>query len=227
MVFFAAICLTACGPDLGVFNEEGGYDKLYDSFGNVEALYDGGDHSYDIKDSLLNETTINEFVWEDDDDEVEKEEYLYLILPVKADFDIECIILFLMTPYSQTLELTAFYFDDEDDAPEKIKYLTSPDTEPEYDDDGNYIGEKPIEYDDPASEEGIVSGSLSLVKNEWYSLVLGGFNQNGYSDGILHAKEDGVIYLRIENNSGFNRDTLQPVKFTFINLMVRAVEEGE
>ena len=63
-----------------------------------------------------------------------------------------------------------------------------------------------------------------MAKDEWDSYVFGGFRQVGFQDELLHAKKDGYIYLRIENNSGFNRDTLPPARFSFINLMIRAVE---
>ena len=222
-LLLAVMSLVSCGPSLGVFDSQDGYKKLYESFDDIEALYDGGSHSYDYEDSLLNEKTINEFVWKDDDDKVKKEEYLYLIMPVEADLNIECIVLFYNSTTSQNLEFSVFYFANEDDTPKKIKYLSSPDTEPVYDDDGNIIGEKEIEYDDPPKDVRLVGGSFSLTKDSWDSYTYGGFKQVGYDDGLLHVKDGGFIYLRIENNSGFNRDTMQPVKFTFINLMVRAV----
>lgn len=215
--------LAACGPSLGVFDSQDGYKKLYDSFGDIKGLYDGGSHSYDFEDSLLNKKTINEFKWEDDDDKVKKEEYVYLILPVEEELNIGCIVLFFNSTTSQNLEFSTFYFASKDEAPKKIKYLSSPDTEPEYDDDGNYIGEKEIEYDDPPRDVSLVNGSLSLSRDSWNSYTYGGFKQVGFDDGLLHVKKDGLIYIRIENNSGFNRDTMQPVNFTFINLMVRAV----
>ena len=223
-LFLAAMCLSACGPSLGIYDDSGGYQKLYDAFADMDALYDGGKKTYDFEDSLLNEKTINSFEWKDDDDKVEEKEYLYLVLPVEQDQKIEAIILFFKSPYSQTLEFSSFYFPSEDKAPKKIKYLSSPDTEPEYDDDGNYIGEKEIEYDDPPRDTSLANGSLSLAKDAWDNFVFGGFKQVGFEDGRLHAQKDGYIYLRIENNSGFNRDTLQPVKFSFVNLMIRAVE---
>ena len=221
-LLLAATC-SSCGPSLGIYDESGGYEKLYDAFSDIKALYDGGSATYDFEDSLLNEKTINEFQWKDEDDEVKEKEYLYLTLPVEEDQNIEAIILFFKSPYSQTLEFSSFYFPNEDATPKKIKYLSSPDTEPEYDDDDNYIGEKEIEYDDPPREVSLSGGSLSLTKEEWNSFAFGGFKQAGFEDGLLHAQKDGFIYLRIENNSGFNRDTLQAVKFSFINLMIRAV----
>ena len=222
-LFLTTICLASCGPSLGIYDDSGGYDKLYNAFSDLEALYDGGSKSYDYEDSLLNEKTIDEFKWKDEDDKVKNQEYLYLILPVEADQNIEAIILFFKSPYSQVLQFSSFYFAQESEAPKKIKYLSSPDTEPEYDEEGHQTGEKVIEYDDPPRENSLAGGSLSLTKDSWDSYTFGGFKQVGYDDGLLHVKEDGLIYLRIENNSGFNRDTLQPVNFSFINLMIRAV----
>ncbi len=217
------LTLTGCGVDLGVFEKEDGYESYYESFGDVDALYDGGEHSYDIEKSLFNANLIQGSSWEDEDDEVKKEEYVYIILPFKKELKIQCVALAFMSPFSSNLEFNMFYYVNSDYAPSKIKYLTSPDTEPIYDDDGNYIGEKEIEYDDPPKEESILSGKLSLTRGEWGSYSFGDFHQEGYKDGYLHTGQDGLLYIRIENNSGHNRDTLSPATFTFVDLLIRAV----
>ena len=217
------LTLTGCGVDLGVFEKEDDYQSYYESFGDVDALYDGGKHSYDIEKSLFNADLIQGSSWEDEDDEVKKEEYVYIILPFEKALKIECIALAFMSPVGCNLEFNMFYFLNADYAPEKIKYLSSPDTEPVYDDDGNYIGEEEIVYDDPSKEESILSGSLSLIRNDWGSYSFGGFKQEGYEDGYLHTGQNGLLYIRIENNSGNNKETLVPATFTFVDLLVRAV----
>ena len=217
------LTLTGCGVDLGVFEKEDGYKSYYESFGDVDALYDGGSHSYDIEKSLFNADLIQGSNWADEDDEVKKEEYVYIILPFKKELKIECIALAFMSPFSSNLEFNMFYFVNSDYAPDKIKYLSSPDTEPIYDDDGNYIGEKEIEYDDPSKEESILSGNLSLIRGEWESYTFGDFKQGGYQDGYLHTGQDGLLYIRIENNSGHNKETLVSATFTFVDLIIRAV----
>ena len=218
------LALTGCGVDLGTFEKGDGYKSYYESFGDVDALYDGGKHSYDIEKSLFNADLIQGSSWADEDDEVKKEEYLYIILPFKKALKIECLALAFMSPFSSNIEFNMFYYVNSDYVPEKIKYLSSPDSEPIYDDDGNYIGEQEIVYDDPSKEESILSGSLSLIREEWTSYTFGGFKQEGYEDGYLHTGQDGLLYIRIENNSGYNRETLSPVQFTFVDLIVRAVD---
>ena len=217
------LAISGCGVDLGVFEKDDDYESYYESFGDVDALYDGGEHSYDIKKSLFNADLIQGSGWEDEDDEVKKEEYVYIVLPFEKELKIECIALAFMSPFSSNLELNMFYFVNSDYAPEKIKYLSSPDTEPVYDEDDNYIGEKEIEYDDPSKEESILSGELSLIREEWASYSFGGFKQDGYQDGYLHTGQDGLLYIRIENNSGHNKETLVSATFTFVDLIIRAV----
>lgn len=214
--------LSGCGPDLGVYSKEGEtLDEYYDSFGDMKCLFDGGDHSYDVEDSLYNEKTINEFTWEDEDDAVEEEEYLYLIIPFNEELNIEAIVLFAYSEENIDVEINCFYFASESSTPQKIKYLSSPDTETKDDQ------EVEIVYDDPPKEASLVTVETSFVKEEWNNFVLGGFRHDFFADNYLHTNDGGLLYIRIENNSGFNRDTMTSVKFKFINLMVRAVEEEE
>lgn len=208
------LTLTGCGVDLGVFEGDDGYESYYESFGDVDALYDGGKHTYDIKDSLFNADLIQGSEWEDEDDAVKKEEYLYLILPFEKELKIECIALAFCSPFNCNIEFNMFYFVNADATPEKIKYLSSPDTDGE--------GEEII-YDDPPKENSILNGKISLIREEWGSYTFGDFKQQGYGDGYLHTGQEGLLYLRIENNSGYNKGTLTPVTFTFVDLIVRAV----
>lgn len=222
LLLLSPLTLNGCGIDLGVFDGEDGYKSLYESFGKVEGLYDGGSHSYKIEDSLFNSHTVEEFKCEDEDDEVVEEQYLYLILPFKKQLRVESIVLFFYSEESVTFDISTFYFVSEDYAPKKIKYLTSPDTE-EVEDEEGHKQEVPIEYDDPAISLSMTHSTMSLEKQTWDNIVFGDFKQEGYNDGYLHAGEDSLLYIRIENNSGFNRDTMTPVSLRFINLMVRAV----
>ena len=217
-LLLSSLSLCGCGVDLGVFENEDGYQSLYESFGEVESLYDGGKHTYKIEDSLFNNETVDEFKCE-----VDEEQYLYIILPFEKQLQIESIVLFFYSEETVNFDISTFYFQGEDLAPKKIKYLSSPETEPEYDDDDNYIGEKPIIYDDPGKEESMTYSTMSLIREEWDSIVFGEFKQAGYSDGLLHTGEDALLYIRIENNSGFNKDTMSPVSLKFLNLMIRGV----
>ena len=223
LLLLSPLALNGCGIDLGVFDEnEDGYKSLYESFGKVESLYDGGSHSYKIEDSLFNSHTVEEFKCEDENDDVAEEQYLYLIFPFKKQLRVESIVLFFYSEENVTFDISTFYFVSEDYAPKKIKYLSSPDTE-EFEDEEGHKQEVPIEYDDPATSLSMTYSTMSLIRQDWDSIVFGDFKQEGYNDGYLHTGEDSLLYIRIENNSGFNRDTMEPVTLKFINFMVRAI----
>ena len=293
MILLSSICLSACGPDLGAFENEDNYESFYKAFGDVTGLYDGGNHSYDIADSLFNSNTVETFTTKDSDDEVKEEQYVYLILEIEEFIDIEAVVLFFDATTTGTMHFNCFYFENSSSTPDhnKLKYLSSPDTAHvnqeniggsgmetlsfflshdeiergsvrinadgnmfEDDGEGHITGvglingtidyltgmmsltfvtapseevkvsyDYQIDYVDPEDNDSNLSGSVSLIKDEWESYVFGGFNQYGYDDGLLHAREDSYLYIRIENNSGFKRDTLQAMKFKFINLMIRAI----
>ena len=218
LLFLPLLCLTACGVDLGVFEKGDGYKELYESFGKVKTLFDGGNKSYKIEDSLFNDYTVEKMSWEDDDDKVDEKEYLYIILPMEKELKIQCIVLFFYSEAPTSLQFSSFYYVNEDAAPKKIKYRSSPDTE-----EDEHGEEVEIKYDDPSRDNSIANGSLALAEKQWNNCTFGGFKQEGYDDGYLHTGKEGLFYLRVENNSGFNRDTMTPAKISFINLMVRAV----
>jgi len=221
LLSLSALCLSACAVNLGSFDKSDDYESYYDALGDVKCLYDGGDATYDVKKSLFNKTTTNKLSW-DEGTEVSKQQYLYIIVPFEEDLKLEAIIFYVTAEVNLDLTLSLFYFENEDQAPKNIKYLTSPDEEIIYDDDGNPIGTKEIEYDDPPVEKSIVHGSRPLNKGAWQSFVLGNFKQTGFDDGMLHVKDGGYLYIRAENNSGWNRLTLTPITFSFINLMMRS-----
>ena len=231
-LILTSLSLSACGPDLGVFEKEDGYESYYKSFGKVKGLYEyfdeeqkpvPGEVEYDISKSLFNSTTVEKGSWEKEEYEVKELEYLYIILPFKDALKIENIALYVYSPVSITMKLSTFYYVNEDAAPKNIKYRNSPDTEPEYDDDDNYIGEKEIEYDDPKIEDSMLTYDIPLINKEWKSFVFYNFKQEGYEDGYLHTGDEGLLYIRIENNSGWNRDTMDTLQFKFINLIIRAI----
>lgn len=221
-LILATFCLSACGPNLGVFEKEDGYESYYAAFGDVKGLFDGGDHEYDVNDSLFNNKTVEKFSW-DDGDEVEQEEYVYLILPFKEALQIEDIAIYFYTDVNINVEISVFYFMSESSAPQSIRYLTSPEPNPEYDEEGNLVDEGDYVYDDPDVSTSIKHFSYSLIKEQWTSFVMEDFQQIGYQDGYLHTGVDGLLYIRIENNSGWNIDRLQHFSFSFINLIIRAI----
>lgn len=219
-VLLLPLFASGCGPDLGVF-EKKGLSEYYDSFGEVEALYDGGSKSYDVENSLYNKKTLDDFSWEKDEYKVEDQEYLYIIVPFKVELKIQAIVICFRSLTTVNLKLSCFYFQDDSSAPQKIKYLSSPDTEIVEEE------EVEIEYDDPPVENAIMTGETTLKTGKWTSLVLDKFQQAEHDDNYLYTNDNGLLYIRVENNSGFNRDTMESFTFSFTNFMVRAVEEGE
>lgn len=219
------LSISGCGPDLGTFgSDDSDLDAYYESFGKVKGLYDGGSNSYDIEESLYSGKTINKF---ESDKDVEQEQYLYVILPFKDRLRIDAIVLFAKADITVDVEINCFYYAEEPDSSQKIKYLTSPDTEIVENPDTHEEEVKEIKYWDPPKEESMCTVKTTFKKDEWVDFVLGGFKQLGYSDNYLHARDGGLLYLRLENNSGFNRETMRSVSWSFINLMVRASEKGE
>ena len=210
---------TGCATDLGTFSEDNDYEEYYESFGDVVGIFDGGDLSYDVEDSLFNYTTVNELKWEDDDDAVEEKEYVYIVLPFEKEMILESVALYVKASKDCTIYINAFYFQDDTVTPKKIKYLSSPDTET-IEVDGQPV-EVEIEYDDPLKADRVSSAEVHLTQDEWGSFILSNFTQAGQLDGNLHTQEDGLLYIRIENNSGFNVSTLPSCPITFINLLVR------
>ena len=216
--------LSACF-DLGAFEDTPGHKDYYDTFGEVEALFDGGSHKYDVEDSLFNDYSVNELGWEDEDDKVDVEDYVYIVVPFECEKRVQSLALFVRAGKDVTLTVNAFYFVNDTLAPKKIKYKTSPDTEIiiEKDENGNDVErEVPIEYDDPSETESIAYSEFSTVAGGWSSFMLQDFNQEGYTDGLLHTGQNGLLYIRINENSGQYPER-ETCSFDFIDLLVRAV----
>ena len=218
-------CLaSSCAVDLGTLDKSDGYKTYYNSVGDVRCLFDGGEVTYNVEKSLFNSRTMNEFAWENGGDAVEEKQYLYLIFSFEKELTVESIAFYVHSQVTITMELSLFFFLNATEAPQKVKYLTSPETEPIYDSEGNVVGEEPIIYDDnPEVVPSMIHGPLALTAGNWVSIGFGGFKQPGQTDGYLHVDENSLVYLRVENNSGWNVGRLQPVDFNFINLLVRAV----
>ena len=210
---------TGCATDLGTFSEDNDYEEYYDSFDDVVGLFDGGDLSYDIKDSLFNEKTVTDMEWKKEEYEVATKEYVYIILPFEKEMVLDSVALFIKATQDCELYLSAFYFQNDAAAPQKIKYLSSPDTETVII-DGQPV-EVEIVYDDPPVVDRISNATVSLAANEWNSFIMDEFRQQGYTDSNLHTGDNGLLYIRIENNSGHNVSTLPSCPITFINLLVR------
>ena len=215
----ALVLLSTACVDLGTFNADNDYADLYDSIGDVEGIYDGGSHRYDLKKSLFNARSVEKLDWEDDDYKVAYEEYVYIVIPFRSALKIESVALFMNSAVATDLEISAFYYAGSAVAPTIVKYKSSPDTEIVILDEVETLVD--IVYDDPVKSDRIAD-AFCYAKSDWGSFMLEHFAQPGYMDGYLHTGNGGLLYLRIENNSGFNRE-MRSCSFNFNGLLIRAV----
>ena len=210
LLLVPSLLLSACSFDLGsAFEKSDNYKTYYDSFADVRAKYDAGlgegaEDTYNIKNSLFNDYTVNNMTWEKDEYKVVERQYLYLIVSFKEVLKVESLSLYFKTQEDSTFTLSAFYYVNEDLAPKKIRYLRSPEKTPE---------EEPIVYDDPLIQNANVNYEIRLSKDSWKSVTLSKFKQEGFSDNLLHTGSSSVLYIRIENNSGHNYPLMTPVTF--------------
>ena len=231
--------LVSCTADLGKFSEEGGYQEFLDALDDVVGKYDDNktvaELSYDVEESITNDTIMEKLEWPDDSDKVEYKEYCYIVIPFKSALKIESIALYVAKERDPddlngiNVEFSCFYFENESDAPTNIKLLTSDDTRIVEQDDGNggtVEVEEEIQYDDPPIESSLTGATL-YVTDDFNGFILDNFAQavavDYIDDGYLLVDDGGLLYIRIENNSGLNKATMKPCKFSFMNLLIRAI----
>ena len=211
-----AFLLTGCF-DLGSLNDgDQDFEKYYDTFDVVKGIYyDSGESEnlgvkeYDIEDSLCNEKTINDFEWEDSDDEVKYQNYTYIAIKTKEEINLNQLMLYMRSEEAKDVSISCFYFMDDDGTPKKPRFVES-------DDAG--------EYDDPDASLSLLNYPVNLKKDAWTGFMLKDFEQVGYTDGNIHMAKDSYLYIRINNNSGYYKDRLLPCTFSFIDLIIRAVD---
>ena len=221
-----AFLLTGCF-DLGTLNDpddSDGFSNYYKAFEDVKALTYDPDNpykewSYDLEESLVNDATVNSFSTPEGNKEVSKEEYLYIIVEPKQEMNVQQVMLYCYSEAACSLNFSVFYVESSSDAYEKPRFKDSP----VYEDDDP---EKPIEYDDPDLEEtealSVYNGSLALPSNSWNGIMMEDFRQQEHSDKLIHMASHSLLYIRINNNSGYY-ENLQRATFSFIDLIIRAV----
>ena len=220
LLLLPSLLLSACSFNLGVFEKDDNYASYYEAFAPLRCLSDSGEDSgvtdtYNIRDSLFNDYTVNDLTWEKDEYKVTEKQYLYLIVTFQEELKVESMSFYFKSQDARDVQISSFYYLNDDLAPKKIKYLSSPTWDPD---------SQPIAYDDPPSTDSCASNRFQLVGDQWKSFTLSKFKQVGYEDGYLHTAIGGVLYIRIENNSGFNKLEMTPVSFTFLNFLVRAID---
>jgi len=226
------VFLSSCTPSLGKFDKEsGGFDDYYNSIGDIVGKYEAPksddqtkfefkDQTYDLENSITNDYIIEHLSWEEGKEKVEFRQYVYIVIPFTDDLNVEEVALFVCTNNEiannadRILEISAFYFRDSASCPDDDKLFTK-----------SYPNNP---HSDPSKDSRIASASIS-VTSSFDSFVLNGFRQtvdigeSYVTDSRLNAKKNSFLYLRIENNSALNKDTMTPIDISFINLLIRAV----
>ena len=208
-----ALLLTGCF-DLGTLNDEDqDFQKYYDTFNDVYGIFykEGASYdyiAYDLEDSLCNEDTINDFKWEDGKD-VKEKEYLYIVIQPKEAIKIEEIVIYFKSQVESNVSLSCFYYPTADAAPKDPRFRQS-------DPEGT--------YDDPVDgTTSVLNYSVKLKENEWKGFMLENFVQGEHRDKCVHMDAYSELWIRINNNSGYY-EALTACNFTFIDLIMRAVE---
>lgn len=212
--------LCSCA-DLGSLDDA---DTFYSSFGEIVGKYDDGENnlknaSYKLE-GLMNDSTMKDYTWADDDDEVEFHQYLYIVIPIKKDLKIKsfglctCGIEEELATQEILLEANVFYIPNDSSLPDddKIKLLSATNLE---------------EASDPDISTRIASATYNIT-SDWNGnnqtwLYFQSFSNSEYvSNEKLNAQNGSYIYIRFENNSAFNKGTKTPCTFSFMNLLISA-----
>ena len=217
----------------------GNYEDYYEAFGDVIGIYDdnkvASKVNYDFSKSIFNDYIVKNLKWKSEEDKVLYKEYCYIVIQFKQEMKIDSLALYVAKDSSVSknvnLEFSAFYFEDESQTPQNIKLLSSDDVRIVSKDDGNggtiEVTEE-IEYDDP-KKENRNGFSNKVVSNSFDGFIIERFSQindgreSYVSDNCLVVKSGSLLYIRCENNSGLNKNSLNPCSFSFMNLLVRKV----
>jgi len=246
------LVLSSCAPDLGdIFNAdgEGGladaptemsysdmYKGYYKSFGDIVLLdQECKDKKYDLEDSFWNEKTVTEFKWDDEDDAVPYEMYIYMAIEVKKDFDMEEFTLFFKLKEGKPSNELVFHifivdeyhFDDKevcqagedpwDRDDETGKPLRSP--------DGTYSLRE--EYMDLKEQRAVSTASVQVYNNEFTSVTVDKWTVNKSGASYVSIKDGQYILIRFKNNTGFGSfEEMETCEFTMLNLMIKAKDQG-
>lgn len=217
----AVLFFSGC-YDLGMFADT---EEYYNSFGNVgliDQTAGGNVKDYSFADYFYNEKSVNDFAG----DIVAQSEYIYMILPVKNNFDLAEFSVYLKPETSGTvyfsLYISAFIpvnIRRYDDPKSKIK--TDDDNNPVLDDSGNPIMED-IAYGDLPIDDCIYRGSVNLLAGEWDSFTAKLTANTEVNRRRVTSGE--YIVVKFENNGGFGKDSgYEKTSFSLTNLLIRAV----
>jgi len=238
IVFLSLVCfLTGCF-DLGTYgdstyndadldNIEEYFKDYYDTFGTIRLFtQDKSKKSFSLKDSFFNTSTVNDLTWEDDDDKVDTNEYIYMAIEVEKDFELDSLSLYMKgdnsLKNSVNMEIYLYVLD-------KYSFSKVPcysdslieldgDNKPVYENDG--VTPKKVSYDfmDKATASG--SATITLNGSEFDSFTIDKFN----GSDTKKITDGQYIILSFYNNTAYGKaENLTKVSFTALNLLIRAV----
>jgi len=203
------------------------YKGMFDSFEDI-VLFDkeGDDKEYDYYKSFLNKSTVNKLKWENEDDEIKENAYIYMIITPKKDLKIENITFYIKggSEINDKATLRLYLFLLKDDLDDVCKFNDDPfekDNEGRYKLDVNNNLIIDDDYDDPLDGESLLTREKTLLKNCWDSISFSGFN-----GGFLTVKSGEHIAIRFENNSGIGNKlhSYSQVPIVVTNLIIRNLE---
>lgn len=227
-----AVSCTGCF-DLGdAFRdgEEAGFQDYYDTFDVVTFLADNNTKSGKqvpvvVKDSLYNSTTVNDMGWDDEDDMIERDYFMYIQIPVSRDIAISSIAMYLNADIDGPVKLTLF----KGELPSvPRKYNDS--SQGIMNDDGSVTT-----FTDPNADTAIAVCEVDVAIGKWTDFMFK-FARNGadISEKLVVYKGESLL-IRIENNTGYGKDVkirdeetgtsvplYQKCKISFINLLISA-----
>lgn len=243
---FVAVVLCGCF-DLGDFPGSGpstasdgsDYSSYYNTFGKVVGIYRsevddfgnvyGSTKEYDIERSLFNATTLQKGLWDNKDDEVEVQEYVYVAIPVEKSFTMGNFALYLKADkveYPDRQFNIKVYLVDKIPAVDKVCYYGCP-LQLEYRDEEHPDGYiVTVEYEDPKDEQLIGESSIRPRTDMWDSFMISQWKVGDDYSETIPVKAGQVILLKFEQNTGYvlledeNRCT-----FSFTNMFVYSLKE--
>jgi len=194
------------------------YKPYYDTFGDIQLMkQDTDNEEFDLMDSFFNNSTVNDFKWDDEDDEVKEDEYAYMAIEVDKDFKCDSLSLYMKANVTANMKIYAFKADDYDQS------CTYDEIKKEYDEMEEGDEEPKLsDYDELADATPLAETTVKLKEGQWVSFSIV-FFQKGKADKQPIEFEDGdYIILRFENNTGFGyKAELEKIKFTTTNLLIR------
>lgn len=212
--------MSGCFYDLGIFKDTADY---YSYFGDVKLINQKSVNSYSFKDYFYNEQSVNDFAGSI----VDKDQYIYLILPVVKEFNLAEFALYLN---SQTNAVVYYSLYVVDFIPTNIRKYTDPKSKQKTDDQGNVVLDKDgnpvmedIEYDDLSENDSIYQGSATLVASKWKSFRAKLSTKQSAKEKTYHVNSGEYIIVKFENNSGLGADKgYEQISFSTTNLLIRA-----